>query len=150
MAKRTNDKVELSDGLKSAFKALEHLNSDANVLSDNALSIVESYIDTGCFALNAIISGSLHGGVPKGRIIGFVGPEQCGKTLILNKCIAMEQKKDPSIWGVIFDSEHAYEANTVSNVGGDPSRIKHCPIETVEDCRNQIATFLDEILKDPE
>jgi RecA/RadA recombinase len=140
---------DIAPGLKSAFKVLNGMNEDASILDDNALSVVKDYIDTGSLALNAIVSGSLRGGFPKGRITGLVGPEQCGKTHILCKAIANEQKKDPQVWGVIWDSESAYDIDTIKNVGGDPNRIKICPVESVEDCRNQISTFLDEIIKDP-
>jgi len=141
---------DISPGLKAAFKALNGMNEDASILDENALSVVKDYVDTGSLALNAIVSGSLHGGFPKGRITGLVGPEQCGKTHILCKAIANEQKKNSKAWGVIWDSESAYDVNTMKNVGGDPNRTKVCPVETVEDCRNQISGFLDEIVKDPD
>jgi RecA/RadA recombinase len=59
------------------FKSVEKLNEDATTLSDSNLSVVKEWIDTGCMALNAICSGSLYKGVPKGRIIGFAGPSMC-------------------------------------------------------------------------
>lgn len=137
------------DIFKDAFKSIDKLNEDSSLLSDNTLSVVRNYIDTGSMALNAIISGSLFGGVPEGRIIGFAGPQQSGKTLILNKIIANKQKADPDAWGVIWDSEAAYDVGTVANVGGDPNRIKLCPVESVESCRNQVGAFLDQIIATP-
>lgn len=147
MAKK---KEEMPSALNDAFKALSKMNTDSSTLSENALSVVDEYIDTGSMALNAIISGSLYGGVPKGRITGLVGPTGSGKTLILNKIIANAQKKDPDVWGVIWDTENAYDPKMVRNVGGNPNKIKVNPVATVEECRNQIATFLDRIIADPE
>ena len=56
-----------------AFAKLDKINPEATFLSESTLSNVDDYIDTGCMVLNAIISGSLHKGVPKGRITGFSG-----------------------------------------------------------------------------
>lgn len=143
-------KTELPDGLKDAFKALDKMNEDSAILSENALSVVTEWIDTGCMALNGIISGSLFKGVPKGRITGLVGPTGSGKTLILNKIIANAQKKDPDVWGVVWDSENAYDPQMAINVGANPDKIKVNPVATIEDCRNQIATFIDNIIEKPE
>jgi len=142
-------KNDIPDGLKDAFKALDKLNEDSALLSENSLSVVNEYIDTGSMALNAIISGSLYKGVPKGRIIGLAGPTGSGKTLILNKIIANAQKKDPNVWGVVWDSENAYNSHMAINVGANPNKIKVNPVATVEECRNQIVTFLDKIVTDP-
>jgi len=134
---------KIPKNVADAFAAIDKLNPESAILSDNALSIVNEFIDTGSMALNAILSGSLHKGVPKGRIIGLVGPTGCGKTLILNKIIGNAQRKDPDVWGIIWDSENAEDAEIARNVGANPNRIKHNPVATVEDCRNQICAFLD-------
>lgn len=131
--------------LEQVFKSLDKLNPDAKVLSDSALSNVEEYIDTGCMVLNSIISGSLSGGVPKGRITGFSGPSQTGKTYVINKILAHAQKQD--IYPVIFDTEAAIDEGSTKGVGLDPDRVKYVPVQTVEDCRNQICTFLDSVVE---
>jgi len=135
----------MNKDIADAFKAIDELNPSSSLLSDNALSIVDTYIDTGCLALNGIVSGSLYGGVPQGRITGLVGPSGSGKSLILNKIIANAQKKDPDVWGIIWDSENATDRDMAVAMGADVSRIKHNPIETVEDCRNQMAAFLSKV-----
>jgi RecA/RadA recombinase len=96
-------------------------------------------------ALNAIISGSIHGGIPMGRITGLVGPQACGKTLIANKVMANAQKKGMHV--VYFDTENALDPETASNLGCDTSKIKHCPIEIIEECRNQIVKFLKNVVE---
>ncbi len=63
--------------MKDIFKSVDAMNEDASVLEDATLSTVSDWIDTGSYALNAIISGSLHGGIPSGRITGFSGPSMC-------------------------------------------------------------------------
>jgi len=132
------------DALK-AFAKLDKLNPEAKFLSESALSTVDEYIDTGCMVLNAIISGSLHGGVPKGRITGFSGPSAAGKTYIINKILANAQKK--GYIPVIFDTEIAVDESSTKGVGLDPDNVKYVPVQTVEECRNQISALLDGIVE---
>ena len=129
----------------SAFKVLDSLNPEASFLDNNTLSNVSSFIDTGSMALNAIIGGSLYKGIPSGRIIGFSGPTSCGKTYIINKILANAQKEGRYV--VVFDTENAVDAQSAANMGMDPSKVKYCPVETVEQCRNQVSQFLDSIIE---
>ncbi len=131
--------------LEDAMSILDDMNPEASFLNENALSNVKEWIDTGSMALNAIISGSLYKGVPMGRITGFAGPSGCGKTLILNKIAANAQKK--GIHVIYFDTESALDNETAERLGCDTKRIKHCPIEIIEDCRNQIVKFLKNVVE---
>ena len=137
-------KNELSH-LKDIFKSVDDLNPDAAVLDAATLSTADDWIDTGSYALNAIISGSLYKGIPGGRITGFAGPSMAGKTLIMNKIMANAQKKGyiPVIW----DSEVAVDKRSAEGAGMDTSRVKYYPVETIEDCRNQMCAFLDNVIK---
>lgn len=140
-----NNKAGMSDSIRDIFDAVDKLNPSASLLSEeNSLSIVGDWIDTGSYALNAIFSGSIYKGIPVGRITGFSGVSGAGKTLIVNKIIANAQKK--GYFAAIWDTEAAIDRQSAENVGVDPSRVKYYPVETVEDCRNQIATFLDKII----
>jgi RecA/RadA recombinase len=145
MARKSNNEETKASSLKDIFEAVDALNTDASLLSEeNSLSIVSDWIDTGSYALNAIFSGSVYKGVPVGRVTGFSGPSGAGKTLIINKIIANAQKK--GYFAAIWDTEAAVDRQSAEGVGIDPSRVKYYPVETVEDCRNQIATFLDKII----
>jgi hypothetical protein len=79
---------------------------------------------------------------------GGVLSHNCGKTLIANQIIANAQKKDPDVWAVVWDSENAFDAQMAKSMNANINKIKHCPVETVEACRNEISTFLDNIKKD--
>jgi RecA/RadA recombinase len=132
------------DLLKTLSVIDEH-NSDACFLSENALSNFTECYDTGCYALNAILTGDLrNGGVPQGRIIGFSGESGTGKTLITGKILANAQKK--GVIPVIFDSEIAVDKNSVRGVGLDPEKVKYVPIDTIEKCRNQVGALLDKVI----
>lgn len=115
-------------------------------LSENTLSNVDTWYDTGSFALNAIISGKLKdGGVPKGRVVIFAGETGTGKTLLINKILGLAQKQ--GIHPVIFDSEFAVDADSAKAVGLDPTTTKYVPIDTVEGLRNNISKFLDKVIE---
>jgi RecA/RadA recombinase len=128
------------------FKGVDELNPDSAWLDENALSVVDEWIDTGCYALNAVCSGSLYKGVPKGRIIGFSGPSGCGKTMLINKIIGNFQRESDDHYAVIFDTEFALDKDSAASVGADPSRIKYYPIETVSDLKLQCTKLLDNII----
>lgn len=130
--------------LKDIFGSVDKLNPDGEMLSESTISTPSDWIDTGSKALNAILSGSLYKGVPVGRITGFAGPSGAGKTLIINKVLANAQKK--GYIAVIWDSEVAVDKQSAKNVGMDLKRTKYYPVETIEDCRNQISTFLDNVI----
>ena len=147
MAKTKNTETEEKElgSIDDAFKILDDLNPEAAFLDENSLSNVKEWIDTGSMALNAIISGSIYGGIPMGRLTGFIGPESCGKTLMANKIMANAQKKGMHV--AYFDTEGALDEDTAKRLGCDTSKIKHVPTELTEQCRNQIVKFLDSIIE---
>ena len=127
------------------FKSVDKLNPEGTFLNENSLSIVDDWIDTGCYVLNAILSGSLYKGIPVGRITGLAGPTSSGKTLILARILGNAQKRGymPLLW----DSELSFDDTMASNLGCDPSNMRLYPAETVEDTRNQISAFLDSVIE---
>ena len=132
--------------LDDIFGALDKLNPEAMFLSENTLSTVSNYIDTGCYSLNVVLGGTCRkGGVPEGRLTGFVGDSQTGKTYIMNKTHANAQKSGKHV--VIFDSENAVDKESAINVGLDVSKVKHVPVTSIEECRNQICVLLDKIIE---
>lgn len=148
MAKKKSDNEEIiksNPDIKDAFDVLDEMNPEATFLDENSLSTVKEWIDTGSLALNAIISGSLYGGVPMGRLTGFIGPESCGKTLMANKIMANAQKKGMHV--AYFDTEGALDEDTAKRLGCDASKIKHVPSELTEQCRNQIIKFLGTVIE---
>lgn len=139
--------VDVKTKFAQMFKTIDKTNKYSSVLSASPLSVIKGWIDTGSYALNAVMSGSIKKGVPQGRIVGFYGPSGTGKTLIMTKIAANFQKMNPDNWVFIFDSENAVDMNTCVALGANPSRIKHIPVETVEETRNTILPILDEIIE---
>ena len=57
-------------------------NEYASVVSDGVtwLGDVDSFVDTGSYIFNALLSGSLKGGLPKNKITALAGESATGKT----------------------------------------------------------------------
>lgn len=131
------------ESTRDVFAEIDKLNLEATFLNENSLSKVEGWIDTGNYSLNACISKKLRGGgLPKGRVSIYIGPESSGKTLMITKAIANAQKADPNVYVAYFDTENALDEDTAKRLGCDTSRIKHYPVEVTEQCRNQIVKLL--------
>ena len=145
MAKIKSTTEKIDGSIEDAFAVLDRLNSSATFLNSNSLSTVSEWIDTGSYALNAIISGSLYGGVPMGRLTAFIGAESCGKTLMANKIMANAQKRGMHV--AYFDTEGALDEATATRLGCDPRKIKHIPSEITEHCRNEIVQFLESVVQ---
>ena len=69
--------------VKKALDDIDSVNPFATYLSDSTLSRVGGWIDTGSYVLNAIVSGSIHGGIPKGRVTMLAGESMTGKSLFV-------------------------------------------------------------------
>lgn len=119
---------------------IDKVNPFATYLNDNALSSVKSYIDTGSYVLNAIISGSCFGGVPEGRVTVLAGPSMTAKTYFIMQLCANAQKKGKVV--VLFDTENAIDPETAERFGLDLAKVKYVPCITIEQTRNAIYKFL--------
>jgi len=58
-------------------------NQYASKVSEGMLGSVNEYIDTGSYILNALISGSIHKGLPSNKITAFAGESATGKTFFI-------------------------------------------------------------------
>ena len=79
--------------VRQALDDIDTVNPFATYLSDSTLSRVGGWIDTGSYVLNAIVSGSIHGGIPKGRVTMLAGESMTGKSLFVMKILASAQKE---------------------------------------------------------
>ena len=69
----------MSDFLKDIIK--ETGNEYATLVSEGVeAGDVDSFIDTGSLAFNALLSGSIYGGMPSNKITAIAGEAATGKT----------------------------------------------------------------------
>lgn len=95
--------------------------------------------------MNALISGKLDGGIPKGRVTLFAGESGVGKSYMAMKIVAAAQKKGMRC--IVFDTENAVDEDMARHLGADPSKIKWYPPRSIEEMRNAIFALLDKIIE---
>lgn len=136
---------EVSKRIDDAFKILDECNPLATMM-ESAQSNIETFDSTGCYALDAIISGKIvGGGFPEGRMSILAAPSSVGKSYIGVRTAALAQKKGKYV--VIFDSEYAINSTFCSNLGLDLSKCKYFPVKSIEQCKNAIYNFLDFVIQ---
>lgn len=126
--------------LSDILGEIDSINPYASFLSESTVSTVSDWIDTSSMPLNAIISGSLYGGIPRNRLTMISGESMSGKTYIVCKILANAQKQ--GLIPVIFDTENAIDKQTAENLGLDVSKVKYVPCFSIEQTRNAIYKFL--------
>ena len=126
--------------ITSALDSIDSVNPFATYLNNNTLSHVGEWIDTGSYVLNAIISGSIHGGIPKGRVTVLAGESMTGKSLFVQKILAKAQ--EDGLVPVIFDTENAIDPEGAERLGLDISKVKYVPCTSIEQTRNSLYKFL--------
>lgn len=106
----------------------------------------QGYIDTGSYILNAVVSGSIYGGIPENRITGLAGEQSTGKTYYAMEIAKnfLESNKDGAVF--YFDTESATSKDMFVDRGFDSDRVYIFPVDTLEDFRTQIIRILDNML----
>jgi RecA/RadA recombinase len=134
---------KLDKDILASLNALDDVVPYSAYLSDSTLSTVNDWIDTGSMVLNALISGSLYGGIPNGRITQLAGPSGAFKTGLVMQILANAQKK--GMIPVIFDTEGAIDPESAAKFGLDITKVKYVGCESVEQTRNAIYKFLKNV-----
>jgi RecA/RadA recombinase len=134
---------KLDKDILASLNALDDVVPYSAYLSDSTLSSVNDWIDTGSMVLNALISGSLYGGIPSGRITQLAGPSGAFKTGLVMQILANAQKK--GMIPVIFDTEGAIDPESAAKFGLDITKVKYVGCESVEQTRNAIYKFLKNV-----
>jgi RecA/RadA recombinase len=108
---------------------------------------VDTFIDTGSYAFNALLSGSLHGGLPQNKITAIAGESATGKTFFLMGIIKHFLDANPEGGVMLFESESAITKQMVVDRGIDPKRMVILPVTTVQEFRTQSLKVLDAYLQ---
>ena len=132
----------MSDFLKGLMKEVG--NEYASLVSDGiAAGDVESFIDTGSYIFNALLSGSIYGGIPSNKILALAGESATGKTFFLMGIVKNFLDSNPNAQVVYFESESAITSQMVLDRGIDPERITIAPVTTVQQFRTDAIKTLD-------
>jgi RecA/RadA recombinase len=136
----------MSNFLKDIIK--ETGNEYATLASDGVTGgDVDSFIDTGSYAFNALLSGSIYGGLPGNRITAIAGEAATGKTFFaLGVCKSfLDKDKDAGV--IYFESENAVSKDMLEQRGIDVNRVVVVPVATVQEFRTQSIKIIDKYLE---
>ena len=110
---------------------------------------VDSFIDTGSYIFNALLSGSLYGGLPKNKITAIAGESATGKTYFALGMCKQFLDDNPEAAVIYFESESAISRQMIEDRGIDSNRIVIVPVVTVQEFRKQAISILDKYLETP-
>lgn len=118
-------------------------NEFASIANDGLEADVSGFIDTGSYSFNALVSGSLKGGIPDNKILGIAGESATGKTYFALGIAAQFLKDNKEGAILYFDSEQAVTSSMISDRGLDKNRVAVFPVSTVEQFRHQVLQILE-------
>ena len=110
----------------------------------------ETYVDTGSYVLNALVSGSIFGGISQQRITGLAADESCGKTFIALTVVKNFLDVNENGVCLYFDTEKAIDPLLLAQKNIDPNRIIISNVVTIEEFRSRALKAVDSYLKKPE
>jgi RecA/RadA recombinase len=135
----------LSDIVKEIDNEYAGLVSDGVAAGDTA-----AYIDTGSCIFNALVSGSIYGGIPSNKITALAGESSTGKTFYCLGIVKHFLEMDPDAGVIYFESESAISKSMIESRKIDSNRMVIVPVTTVQEFRQQAIKILDKYLSMPE
>jgi len=103
------------------------------------------WVGTGNYALNYLISGDFHKGIPLGKVSVFAGESGSGKSYICSGNIVKEAQKQ-GIYVVLIDSENALDEQWLQALDVDTSEDKLLKLNMsmIDDVAKTVHTFMDD------
>ena len=135
----------LSDIVKEIDNEYAGLVSDGVAAGDTA-----AYIDTGSCIFNALVSGSIYGGIPSNKITALAGESSTGKTFYCLGIVKHFLDMDPDAGVIYFESESAISRDMIESRKIDSKRMVIVPVTTVQEFRQQAIKIIDKYLQMPE
>lgn len=108
---------------------------------------VTGYIGTGSYALNALLSGSIYGGMPSNKVTALAGEPSTGKTFYAINICRQFLRDNPKGFIFYFESESAISKQMLEERDVDVKRIAIVPVATIQDFRTQAIKILDKYME---
>lgn len=139
----------MSNYLKNLIGRIE--NPDASIVADGLEGAdVTGFIDTGSYVLNALLSGSIYGGLPNNKISCLAGDPATGKTFYAIGIATQFLKDNKDGIVIYFDTEQAITKDMFEQRGIDMKRVAVVPVSTIEEFKTQALKIVNEILTQSE
>ena len=88
-------------------------NEYASIVEGGIESDINGFIDTGSYAFNALLSGSIYGGIPDNKILALAGEQATGKTFFSIGVVKAFLESNPDAVVLYFDSEQAVTSDII-------------------------------------
>ena len=134
------------DFLKEIVKEIG--NDYTQIASD--IDETERFIDTGSYIFNAVVSGSIFGGVSSNKITAIAGESSTGKTYFSLAIVKNFLDTNPDGYCLYFDTEAAITKGLLASRGVDQSRFVVANVVTIEEFRTKALKAVDIYLKTDE
>ena len=105
---------------------------------------VTSWVDSGSYALNALLSGTIYGGFPGNKIVVIGAEPSTGKTFFALGAAKHFLDENPEGMVCYFESESAISKEMLVERGIDVSRLAIIPVSTVQEFKTQALKIVDE------
>ena len=103
----------------------------------------EDFIDTGSYIFNAMVSGSIFGGVSSNKITAIAGESSTGKTFFSLAVVKNFLDNNPDGYCLYFDTEAAVNKGLLESRGIDLERLVVVNVVTIEDFRQKALKAVD-------
>ncbi len=125
-------------------------NEFASLVSDGvAAGDITNYVDTGSYIFNALVSGSLFGGLPSNKVTALAGESSTGKTFFALSVVRNFLDSNPTGGVIYFETESAISREMIESRGIDSKRMVLFPVATIEEFRTQACRIVDKYMKEP-
>jgi RecA/RadA recombinase len=111
----------------------------------------DTWISTGNYTLNYLISGDFHKGIPMGKVTVFAGESGAGKSFICSGNL-VRHAQEQGIYPILIDSENALDEKWLHALGVDTSEDKLLKLNMamIDDVAKVISDFVKEYKVLPE
>ena len=109
----------------------------------------ETYVDTGSYIFNGLVSGSIYGGVSGNKITAIAGESSTGKTFFSLAVVKNFLDSNPDGYCLYFDTEAAVNKPLLESRGIDLNRLVVVNVVTIEEFRAKALKAVDKYMKMP-
>jgi len=106
-------------------------------------------INTGCYMLNAVLSGSLFGGMANNKALGFAGETSTGKSFMALGIVKQFLDANPDSGVIYYDTEAAVTKDMMESRGIDPNRVIISEPQTIQQFRHHVLNMIENYNKFP-
>jgi RecA/RadA recombinase len=110
----------------------------------------ETYVDTGSYIFNGLVSGSIFGGCSGNKITAIAGESSTGKTFFSLAVVQNFLNANPDGYCLYFDTEAAINKSLLESRGLPLDRLVVVNVVTIEDFRSKALKAVDLYLKKSE